>query len=169
MSDRGSLLHVGCGGDPLPHWLSDYVEVRLDVDPIHNPDIVASMLDMGDIGPFDAVFCHHALEHVKPHEVQVALSEFYRVLSPGGAVLLFVPDLEDVKATDEPLFESPAGPICGLDLIYGHRKMMIDNPNMAHKTGFISKTLYEAMTQAGFQKSAVSRLDNYALFGAGIK
>lgn len=169
MQQSGSILHVGCGGDPLPHWLSRYSEVRLDIDESHNPDIVASMLDMGQIGPFDAVFCSHALEHVLPHEVPIALGEFYRVLNPGGACIVFVPDLEDVRATEEPLFDSPAGPICGLDLLYGFRKMLKDKPYMAHKTGFISQTLHDAMTAAGFEKVAVSRLENYALLGAAIK
>lgn len=169
MKQGGSLLHVGCGGDPLPHWLQGYKEVRLDIDSDHNPDIVASMLDMGDIGQFDALLCQHALEHVSPHEVKIALQEFHRVLNDGGALLIFVPDLEGVQATNETLFDSPAGPICGLDLIYGYRKMLKDKPYMAHKTGFVSKTLHEEITGAGFSKVAVSRLDNYALFGAAIK
>ena len=164
-----SLLHVGCGGDPLPSWLGKYHETRLDIDESHNPDIVGDMRDLSEVGKYDAIYCSHALEHLSPHEVVPALEGFLQALNPDGAVVLFVPDLEDVRATDEVLFEAPAGPICGLDLIYGYRKMLKDKPYMAHKTGFTSKTLHDAFTAAGFKKVAVSRLSDYALMGAAIK
>ena len=57
-----SLLHVGCGSDPLPDWLNQFTEVRLDINAACDPDIVASMVDLGDIGEFEALFCQHALE-----------------------------------------------------------------------------------------------------------
>ena len=163
------LLHVGCGGDSIPAWLSQYDEIRLDIDPSHNPHIVADMVSLGDIGPFDAVYCSHALEHLYPHDVGIALQEFKRVLNDGGAVIVFVPDLEDVRATDDVLFTAPAGPITGLDLIYGYRKMLKEKPYMAHRTGFTSVTLHKAFTDAGFTKAAVTRLSDYAMMGVGVK
>ena len=169
MTKQRSLLHCGCGGDRLPEWLQDYVETRLDIDPGHNPDIVADMVSLGDIGPYDAVYCSHALEHLYPHDVGTALQEFKRVLNDGGAAIVFVPDLEDVRATDDVLFDAPAGPITGLDLIYGYRKMLKDKPYMAHRTGFTSATLHKAFTDAGFVKAAVTRLSDYAMMGVGVK
>ncbi len=169
MQGSPSVLHVGCGGDPLPPWLGSYDEIRLDIDEAHNPDIVCDMRTLPDAIRVDAVYCSHALEHLSPHEVVPALAGFRRVLNDGGALLLFVPDLEDVRATDDALFDAPAGPICGLDLIYGYRKMLKDKPYMAHKTGFTSKTLHDALMQAGFSKAATSRLSDYALMGAAVK
>lgn len=163
------MLHVGCGGDPLPSWLGSYDEIRLDIDEAHSPDIVCDMRMLPDAIRVDAVYCSHALEHLSPHEVVPALAGFRRALSDGGALVLFVPDLEDVRATDDVLFDAPAGPICGLDLIYGYRKMLKDKPYMAHKTGFTSKTLHDSLTQAGFRKVATSRLSDYALMGAAVK
>ena len=164
-----SLLHVGCGGDPLPHWFGECNETRLDIDPETNPHIVADMVSLGDIGPYDYILCQHALEHLDPHDVPTALQEFYRVLNPGGIVLLFVPDLEGVSATEEVLFVAPVGPITGLDLIYGYRQMLKAKPYMAHRTGFVSETLHEAMTQAGFRNVSVKNMTDYALMGAGKK
>ena len=166
---RSLLLHVGCGGDSLPDWLTGFDEVRLDINPDVNPDIVASMLDMGDIGQYDTILCQHALEHVYHYEVIQALQEFNRVLLPEGSVIVFVPDLEDVKPTHDVILESPAGPITGHDMYYGYGKMLKENPYMQHKTGFTAKTLYESMTEAGFSKVETKRLGNYNLMGAARK
>ena len=139
----------------------------MDINPDANPDIVASMLDMGDIGQFDAVLCRHALEHLYPHEVEIAVNEFHRVLKTGGHLIVFVPDLQDVQATEEILFESPSGPIAGLDLIFGFRKATITNPYMQHKTGFIDKTLEKALDK--FNTVVVQRMPYHEMMGAAVK
>ncbi len=164
----GRILHVGCGGVELPDWFSKLTEVRLDIDPSMQPDIVASMVDIGEVGHYEALFCSHALEHLYPHEVPVALKEFYRVLEPGGSAVIFVPDLEDVRPTEDILMVSPAGPICGLDMYYGHRPQLIDRPHMAHHCGFVSATLKTALESAGFT-ATIKRCHNYNLMGVGQK
>ena len=167
--ERGLLLHVGCGDSPLPSWLRDYKEIRSDIDEVVKPDIVASMTDLGDIGTFDAVYSSHCLEHVFPHEVHKALTEFRRVLNENGYVICYVPDLEDVKPDNEVLFESPAGPIMGLDLYYGHRAQLEENPYMQHKTGFTKETLTQAFEKAGYSKIDIKRIEPYALIAIGVK
>lgn len=162
-----SLLHLGCGGDPLPVWLGRYQETRMDIDASHHPDIVGDMREVS--GNYDAIYCSHALEHLSPHEVIPTLQGWRNALNDGGSVLVFVPDLEDVRATDDVLFHAPAGPICGLDLIYGYRKMLKDKPYMAHKTGFTRNTLEQALTASGYSKVEVLRLADYALMGAAVK
>lgn len=164
-----SLLHVGCGGDALPSWLGEYKETRLDIDPCHKPHVVRDMRDVSGVGSFDLIYCSHALEHLSPHEVVPTLTGWREILNEGGSVIVFVPDLEDVKATDDVLFHAPAGPICGLDLIYGYRKMLAEKPYMAHKTGFTAATLRQAFKEAGFRRVVVDRLSDYALMGAAVK
>jgi len=166
---NGSLLHIGAGSNPLPDWLNAFRETRLDINADCNPDVVASMIDIGEIGTFDAVLCQHALEHLYPHEVSIALKEFGRVLNKGGFVLIFVPDLEDVQPTDEVLFNSESGDISGIDLYYGFRPALADNPHMAHKTGFVSQSLKSALKDAGFNQIVVTRLSPYNLMGIGVK
>lgn len=163
------VLHVGCGGAPLPEGFEGAIETRLDADERVNPDIVASMIDMGEIGEFDVVFCSHALEHLKPSDVMRALSEFRRVLRPGGVAMVFVPDLEGIKPTFDTLYESPSGPISGHDMIYGHTGAADVNPFMRHLTGFMQETLAGALTQAGFMRVEVDRLPVFNLFGRGFK
>ena len=165
--NSGLLLSVGSGPEEMPEWKdSGYTVVRLDVDPSTRPDIVASMTDMGPIGPYDVVFCCHALEHVYPHEVPVALAEFHRVLRPGGSVVILVPDLQDVPPTADPL--PGMGGYCGLHLYYGDAAQIAEHPSMAHHCGFVAATLHDAMEAAGF-KVRTKRLGHYQLIGIGVR
>ena len=124
---------------------------------------------MGDIGTFDYVYTSHTLEHLYQHEVPIALSEFMRVLNPGGAVLIFVPDLEGVSPTDEILYESLGGPICGRDLFYGPTRYVEQNMYYAHHTGFVQSTLHNALMEAGFKDVTVKRVGDHNLMGVGKK
>ena len=164
-----AVLHAGCGGDPLPAWLGECEEVRLDIDPAHRPHIVASMVALGDIGPFDAVVSQHSLEHLYRHEVKTALCEFRRVLKPGGFAFIVVPDLEDVRPTDDVVYEAPCGPITGLDMYYGHQRKLEETPYMAHRTGFVKATLEGEFADAGFSRCEVRRVPDFNLIGVGIK
>ena len=167
----GRVLHAGCGGDPLPDWLAleGCEETRLDIDPAHEPDIVASMTACGDIGPYDTVLCQHALEHLYPYDVPRALGEFYRVLTPGGRVIIVVPDLEDVRPTEEVLYTSPAGPVCGLDMYYGMHSLLEAMPHMAHHSGFTSTTIKAVIEGAGFRRAIAQRMAWFTLLAIGVK
>lgn len=153
---------------PLPAWLSGD-EVRLDIDPETEPDVVASIVDLGSVGTFDTVYCSHALEHLYPHEAPIALGEFFRVLKPGGQAITLVPDLEDVRPTEDVLYDCPAGPVTGMDIIYGMRNRLSESPAMAHRNGFVSGSLQEAMTEAGFDPVRTRRLGCYNLLGLGVR
>lgn len=119
------------------------------------------------MGEFDIVYCSHVLEHVYPHEVPLAVAEIYRVLKPGGKAVILVPDLEDARPTEDVLYVSPAGPITGLDLMYGLRSALEDNPFMAHHCGFVSDTLRDSLKQ--FSEVHVKRTAFNNLLGVGIK
>lgn len=167
---RPSVLHVGCGAQHLPEWMGECNETRLDADERCKPDIVATMTEMGDVGPFDIVFCSHALEHLAPSDVMKALAEFHRVLRPDGAVMVFVPDLEDIKPTFDKVYDSPMGPISGHDMYYGHVHASEVNHFMRHLTGFMAETLRGALTQAGFRNVRVERQPTvFQLFGVAKK
>ncbi|MBA3495406.1 MAG: class I SAM-dependent methyltransferase [Gammaproteobacteria bacterium] len=157
--------------DHLPPFFGDDVEeVRLDIDPIHKPDIVASMTEMGNIGSFDAVYCSHALEHIYPHEAGQALREFLRVLVPGGCAVLIVPDCEGVSPTEDVLFDAPVGPITGLDLYYGFRPLLAAMPHMAHHNAFVQATLAKALAEAGFSHVETRRTGPcHNLIGVAVK
>lgn len=166
-----TFLHVGCGpkrdGHPTrgfsdPGW----AELRLDIDEGVNPDIVGTMTDMSRIGDgtIDAVFSSHNIEHLYPHEVPKALSEFARVLNRDGFAVVTCPDLQSVAALvaedklTEEAYQSPAGSISALDMLYGYRPALADgNLHMAHRCGFTQRVLIGALHQAGFTQVAAIR------------
>lgn len=167
-----TILHVGTGhrrsGAQLPAPLqgAGWREIRLDIDPANEPDIVGSMLDMAAVASdsVDAIYSAHNIEHVFPHEVARVLGEFLRVLKPDGWALITCPDLQSVCAliADDKLadaaYTSPAGPITPLDILYGHgAALAAGHLYMAHRSGFTLKTLTTALHRAGFQTIAGKR------------
>jgi predicted SAM-dependent methyltransferase len=163
-----TFLHVGCGpkhkdqttnGFNQENWL----EMRLDIDSNAKPDVIGTMTDMSTvtIGSVDAIFSSHNIEHLYPHEVPIALAEFLRVLNEDGFLVITCPDLQSVcslvvqdKLT-EPAYQSPAGPIAPLDILYGHRASMASgNLFMSHRCGFTQKVLVATLQAAGFKTVA---------------
>ncbi len=176
------FLHVGCGHNTKAQTTpilagSDWQEVRLDIDPAVRPDIVASMTDMAAVpdGSMDALFAHHTLEHLYPHEVPVALREFHRVLAPAGFAIIAVPDLQAVAKVvaegklTEPAYISPAGPISALDMLYGFGSAIAKGRTyMAHRGGFTSASLAQALRGVGFAQ-VVRRQQNFNLHAYALR
>ncbi len=179
-----NFLHVGCGQNTkektTPVFNSDeWNEVRLDIDETVKPDIVASLTDMSCVedSSHDAIYSSHNIEHVYPYEVGIVLKEMYRVLNDDGFVIITCPDLQEVSkfiAEDkfvEPLYESPAGPISPVDIVYGLRKALQEGKHyMAHKTGFTAKVLAGELRLAGFPSISVAKnVKAYSLWAAASK
>jgi len=174
------VLHVGCGlveeqGLHERYLGPQWHEVRLDVDPGVEPDVVASITDMSPVPDAwsDAVYSHHNIEHIFAHEVPLAMSEFFRVLRPGGEVLLSTPDLQNVARTiasgrlEDTLYRSGAGPISALDIVYGLRSDILTGRDyMAHRTGFTRGTLARKLGAAGFVDIEVTRQAPYVLWAS---
>jgi SAM-dependent methyltransferase len=177
------VLHVGCGvytPDKLHENFRrpDWREVRLDINPAVLPDIVASITDMRAVEDesFEALYSSHNLEHLHPHDVPLALSEFYRVLRPEGFLLLTLPDLrqaaEDIARgrEEEPVLLTNRGPITPLDILYGFRPFLAaGNLHMAHNFAFTSATLEKALREAGFADISVTRDGQYNLWAVASK
>lgn len=163
------LLHVGCGparpeGLPAFFQSSEWRETRLDIDPKVNPDIIGSISDLSAVAEasVDAIWSSHNLEHLNAYEVPIALAEFKRVLKPNGFALISVPDLRAVArhiANDQltsTLYQSAAGPITALDVVFGHQaSQAAGNHFMAHRTGFTCSTLGQCLLNAGFKEVRV--------------
>jgi hypothetical protein len=90
------------------------------------------------------------------------LAGFQNVLKDDGFAHIIVPDMHEVMRQtlergldiDDILYQSPAGPIMVLDVIYGY-SAQIEKSGVefyAHKTGFTQKSLVAALNRAGFAK-----------------
>lgn len=94
---RGELLDVGSGRSNRygPLCVNASSRRTLDTDPRGKPDILASAEDIPlPDGSVDSVLCTQVLEHVQhPHDVA---AELFRVLKPGGLLLLTVPQLNEL-------------------------------------------------------------------------
>ena len=159
-----TFLHVGCGPQnksQIKGFDNDsWKEIRFDIDKNVNPDIEGTLTDMKLVktGSVDAVYSSHNIEYIFPHEVPIALKEFYRVLKDDGIVVITCSDLQavcELVAKDkllEPFYESPAGQISPIDVLYGHRTLVAQgNEYMAHKGGFTYSALNASFFEVGFK------------------
>lgn len=170
------LLHVGCG--PTNKYnlkgfgSDDWLELRLDIDERAQPDIIGTLTDLSGVesSSVDVVYSSHSIEHIFSHEVQLALKEFMRVLKPDSFAIIRCPDMLSIckevsegKLTDV-IYDSPAGPISPLDVIYGFgNSIKGGNKYMAHKTGFTFVTLDQALKNAGFARVYGGKYNKYNL------
>ena len=177
-----TFLHVGCGPKNQSSCLGfdndNWKEIRLDIDKNVNPDIVGTLTDMKSVetGSVDAVYSSHNIEHIFPHEVPIALSEFYRVLKEDGIVVITCPDLQgagEALAQDklfETLYEGHDGPVTAFDVLFGHRETTAGgNIFMVHKGGFTYSTLDRAFYEAGFKVRVGGRSGVCSLYLVAFK
>lgn len=163
------LVNVGCGvpnGSKLPPYFDRWLQVRVDIDPAVQPDILADLTDLSPIadGSADAVWAAHCVEHLYEHQVKVALAEFRRVLRDDGFACIIVPDLQTVAtyvAADrlhETLYDSPAGPVTPHDIVFGFGAAIASGrTSMAHRCGFTPSMLQRCFSQLPFGEVLLRR------------
>lgn len=159
---QGRLLDIGCSTGifllmmrQTGQWQVQGVEINeraarlakeqrnLDVSPVRLED--AAFADQS----FDAVTMWDVLEHV--HDPQHTLAEIYRILKPGGLIVVRVPNL---TSWDAQLFQRYwAG---------------LDAPR--HLYLFTPQTLTQFLESAGFQmKNLDSKIGGYVTFVLSVK
>lgn len=122
---HGRCLDLGCGPKkifPAKHVLGVDNNKDLQLFGVQaNPDIASSVekLDMFADGSMDCVFSSHTLEHIEDYKA--ALGEWWRVLRPGGYLILYLPHAE----------------------WYPNRNMPGANPD--HKHDFVNADITQAM------------------------
>lgn len=156
---------------------SDWHEIRIDLDPVVEPDIAGSMTDMRahfDAESFDAIWSSHSLEHLHSHEIPLALAEFRRILKADGFALVTCPDLETVMTlflahgSDHVVYQSPAGPITPLDMMFGHSPSIASGAvHMAHRSGLTAERMGNLLLRAGFAE-AVTKRHNFDLWALAL-
>jgi len=160
------VLNVGGNSKeiPLPQHYTGFEHVLLDIDPKGSPDIVCDARHLTSLkaNQFNAVYCSHNLEHYFRHDVPKVLTGFLHVLKDNGFAQIRVPDIAEVMRltiergldVEDVLYQSPAGPIMVLDVLWGY-SVEIERSGQefyAHKTGFTQKSLLAALYKCGFSE-----------------
>ena len=174
------FINAGCGSPQnsrLPVFFRKWRQVRVDVDPGMQPDVVANIADLSVIpdGTADAVWSAHCVEHLFAYQVPMALAEFRRVLRETGFACIIVPDLQAIAhwiATDrlhETIYESAAGPVTAHDMLWGFGEAIAHgNSAMAHHCGFTPTLFLECLKEAGFAEIVLRRKSNLELVALAL-
>lgn len=167
MERKLSVLNVGCGKTALKYQsnaFNDWNEIRVDFYDNPTANIKSSILDLKEIEDesVDAVWASHVVEHCYFHELPKVFGSMMRVINKEGFVVVRVPDLgylaDKIKeGLLETLYESPAGPVSPIDMLYGHRPQIErDGEGMAHKTGFTEKSMGQILSSLGINSMVTS-------------
>jgi hypothetical protein len=163
------LLNAGCGSPDdsrLPRFFRKWRQIRVDIDPEFEPDLVTNIADLSAIsnGTVDAVWSAHCVEHLFEYQVPKALAEFRRVLGSTGFACVIVPDIQAIAhwiASDrlhETIYQSAAGPISAHDMMWGFGPAIANGKTaMAHRCGFTPTLFLQHLREAGFAEIVLRR------------
>jgi predicted SAM-dependent methyltransferase len=135
-----------------------------DISPGPDVDYVGDCRDLSRFadGSIDTIYASHVLEHVPyNNDLQATLNEWFRVLVPGGRVMISVPDFEQMCR----LFLQPNLEMRDrfhvMRVIFGGQ---IDQHDF-HAVGLTYEFLNSYLAAAGF--AGVTRVDQFGLFADG--
>jgi len=167
INGEGIKLNLGCGGKTMEGY------VNVDIFPGEKVDKV---FDLDDIPYADnsisAINSEHSLEHVGWDRSNKALHEWYRVLQPGGELLLKMPDLEQCC---KKYIETPVSDIVKKDwykyTIYGIQRSQSGEPDEAqtHISGYSKDELANLLTGIGFVIDYCEHYDGWDTPSVGIR
>jgi 2-polyprenyl-3-methyl-5-hydroxy-6-metoxy-1,4-benzoquinol methylase len=155
---RGELLEFGAGtGDFLKHLLTSGFPGRMTgTDLLPRPillpeEVVWIQADLNHPlasvpdDSFDAIISTEVIEHLE--NPRAMIREFWRLLKPGGKVILTTPNQESLRSLLALLFS-------------GHYAAFQDSCYPAHITALLRKDLRRIFAEAGFQGLEFSYTDH---------
>ncbi len=137
-------LHIG-GTQPHPDWKI------LDIEPRPEVDFVGDARQLEGFGDrsVTAIYASHVLEHFHyglEGELLRVLQEWYRVLVPGGQLMVSVPNLRTLCWLYLSPHLVPAERHFIMQIMFGGQT----DPHDVHRVGFDEDTLADYLQAAGF-------------------
>jgi predicted SAM-dependent methyltransferase len=154
-------LHIGCGKVFIPGFFHVDVTAYDHVNhcgPVDRLDFLAD-------DSVDLIYASHVLEHFGRHEVEGVLTEWRRVLRPGGILRLAVPDFAAVTEIylKEGLKDGASGLVglaCGGQRDdYDYHKMIFDEPLL---TRFLKKVGFREVRRWDWRQTEHAHIDDYS-------
>jgi predicted SAM-dependent methyltransferase len=144
---NGLRLNVGCGGRRLPGYTGVDVIPRPAADIVSPADAIP--LPSNSV---EEILAIHVVEHVHQWEVPSLLKEWFRLLKPGGRLVMEMPDIiKCAKNVAEGYTYAGKHPDqAGMWGIFGDSRLK--DPYMIHKWGWHFKSLSPLVKEAGFVK-----------------
>ncbi len=137
--------------------------VNVDINPKWEPDVVAdgASMPMFADGSADMIVLHHTLEHYGCGEKTTMLKECYRILAPGGSLIVCVPEMRELAKA------WLRGTINNWLFMINTYGAYMDSDADRHRWGYDSVSLATYLMEiASWAK--VKTFDNRAIEGASI-
>ncbi len=143
-----NLVRVNLGSGQRKFGTYDYPWLNVDVNPKWEPDLVADGAHLDTIADESCcyVVLHHVLEHFGCGEADAMLKECYRILAPGGSLIVCVPDL---RALAKAWLKGDINDWIYVINLYG---AYMDSEADRHKWGYSTSSLHQTLASAGFNK-----------------
>lgn len=154
-------LILGCY-DEKPHpfhyrWIDDSWTLS-DIDP-RFPNVVKVDARAIPYTDLEAIYASHIVEHIAIEEVPKMLKHWYDVLTPGGYIVINVPDMEWL-AKEIQIVENSGDPMSKYFNTVSKLMYVIYGPGEGfdqHKSGFTKSTLFNLLSDAGFTNVDVAQ------------
>jgi predicted SAM-dependent methyltransferase len=135
-------LNIGCGGKRIKGYTG------IDAHNTPAADIVAKAWELPMIksNSVDEIYTSHMVEHLTPGEFRKSLTEWKRVLKPGGSLVIRCPNFElYVREWLEGDYDYRWG--WGITNLLGHQHR---GPGMLNRNAFTVQRLSKILKSAGF-------------------
>jgi len=139
-------LHLGCGNCHLEGY------INIDIRKTEATDIVCDIVKLPyPNNSIEVIESYHVIEHLPRHILVRALKEWWRVLVPGGKLIIECPNFDEVVK------EYLEGNEKRLDSIFGLQRF----PGDYHFFGYNFQRLKIILTQAGFTNICQTQAQDY--------
>ncbi|AFY77445.1 MAG: methyltransferase domain-containing protein [Hydrococcus sp. C42_A2020_068] len=146
-SGKPLKIHLGCGDDYFPGY------VNIDAYPESKADLI---MDSKNLTLFpdncaEIIESYHFFEHLQLHEARESLKEWFRILQPGGTVVIELPNLAVCAQEIGKHFNPKDGVDLAMAGIFSYPALVAEQGyGMIHKWGWTPETLGAELSAVGF-------------------